>query len=634
MGSKHIHHLLIAVLLAAMAVTAPALAGIPTHFSYQGLIMDDGTPFTGDAQFKFALVDTSRNIYFWSSDGTVGMPTQSVTVPVQDGRFSVLLGQPPMFSLEPELVADFNAHQALRIWVDLGHGETPLGDLPLSTVLFADRATFAEQSLGSFTAGSQIWSRSGGFKFPDGTIQTTAATGGGSGGTCTLDEAYDGGGEGLGRFITADQGAVNINGSGGLLVEGNVILINKMGIGTFGPSASLEISTNKWDLASTCGDLMLGVPEFGLRMGMAINGEDAGTGRIRAVGGANRLYLGASTEDVVKIDSAGFHVQAGNFRVLDNGQTVVSGDFGGLGKDYAAILAENTYVGGTALWAETSSIAPAMAVVQNGTGSMFAGYEAGNLRFEVDGHGGISTTGLQVSEGPLQIDDTGKLILSGDFGQGTGSVAVTIDNTNPSGIAIEASSGSYYPTIVAHQTGNGDLFRGYDSQTTVFRVKKSGEVVTPLVTSNNVVTGTIEITGGSDLAEPFSVSETLARVEPGSIMAIDPDHPGCLKLCRRAYDTRVAGVVSGAGGVKPGLTLRQQGVLDQGRHLALSGRVYLRASTVNGPILPGDMMTSSDLPGVAMRATDREKSFGAVVGKAMTSLESGEGLVLVLVGLQ
>jgi len=35
-----------------------------------------------------------------------------------------------------------------------------------------------------------------------------------------------------------------------------------------------------------------------------------------------------------------------------------------------------------------------------------------------------------------------------------------------------------------------------------------------------------------------------------------------------------------------------------------------------------------------MKATDRDRSHGTVIGKAMERLESGRGLVLVLVNLQ
>ena len=51
----------------------------------------------------------------------------------------------------------------------------------------------------------------------------------------TLDMAYDEGGAGLGRTITADAGAVNIAGSNGLTVNGSV------GIGTTSPGALLDI---------------------------------------------------------------------------------------------------------------------------------------------------------------------------------------------------------------------------------------------------------------------------------------------------------------------------------------------------------------------------------------------------------
>ncbi|MBC8526497.1 MAG: hypothetical protein H8D22_06470, partial [Candidatus Cloacimonetes bacterium] len=68
--------------------------------------------------------------------------------------------------------------------------------------------------------------------------------------------------------------------------------------------------------------------------------------------------------------------------------------------------------------------------------------------------------------------------------------------------------------------------------------------------------------------------------------------------------------------------------------VALTGRVYCLADASNGSIQPGDLLTSSQLPGYAMKVSDHEKAQGAIIGKAMTSLENGQGLVLVLVSLQ
>lgn len=143
---------------------------------------------------------------------------------------------------------------------------------------------------------------------------------------------------------------------------------------------------------------------------------------------------------------------------------------------------------------------------------------------------------------------------------------------------------------------------------------------------------TLTILGGADFAEPFEVQE--GKVEEGSVVVIDAQTPGRLRLSRESYDKRVAGVVSGANGVRPGITLKQEGVLEHGEMVALTGRVYVKATAVNGAIEPGDMVTTSDTPGYAMKATDVQRRQGAVLGKAMSGLQEGRGMVLVLVTLQ
>ena len=60
----------------------------------------------------------------------------------------------------------------------------------------------------------------------------------------------------------------------------------------------------------------------------------------------------------------------------------------------------------------------------------------------------------------------------------------------------------------------------------------------------------------------------------------------------------------------------------------------MRATASNGPIHPGDLLTTSSLDGHAMKATNAKRTYGAVLGKAMSTLEAGEGLVLILVSLQ
>jgi hypothetical protein len=156
--------------------------------------------------------------------------------------------------------------------------------------------------------------------------------------------------------------------------------------------------------------------------------------------------------------------------------------------------------------------------------------------------------------------------------------------------------------------------------------------VSKLDVRGNTRTCTITITGGCDLAEPFPMKEE--QIEKGSVVVIDDEQPGQLKLSTRAYDTRVAGIVSGANGINTGIALQQAGVLDQGEPVALNGRVFVHADATFGDIKPGDLLTTSDTPGHAMKVTDHTKSQGAILGKAMSGLGEGKGFVLVLVTLQ
>ncbi len=144
----------------------------------------------------------------------------------------------------------------------------------------------------------------------------------------------------------------------------------------------------------------------------------------------------------------------------------------------------------------------------------------------------------------------------------------------------------------------------------------------------------VQITGGSDLAEPFDVAGP-QNVQPGLVMVIDAAHPGQLAIAARPYDRKVAGCVSGANGVKPGLVMQQEGSSASGAFpVALSGRVYCWADASYGAIQPGDLLTTSSTPGHLMLAGDFERAHGAILGKAMGALPQGRGLILVLVTLQ
>jgi len=135
-----------------------------------------------------------------------------------------------------------------------------------------------------------------------------------------------------------------------------------------------------------------------------------------------------------------------------------------------------------------------------------------------------------------------------------------------------------------------------------------------------------------DMAEVFPSSAE--AVVPGSVMSIDPQRPGALRVANRAYDRRVAGVVSGANDYRPGITLNA-GSTDPSRvTVTLTGTVYCLATSANGPVRAGDLLTSSAAPGYAMRAGDTASARGAILGKALEDLRGERGLVLTLASLQ
>jgi len=224
------------------------------------------------------------------------------------------------------------------------------------------------------------------------------------------------------------------------------------------------------------------------------------------------------------------------------------------------------------------------------------------------------------------------LKLSGNSGGGTG---MAIENT--------ASGGHKYAFFAG---GSGDSvgaggFAIYDDTAASYRfaIKANGFVgigkpnpTTMLDINGTTTTKVLTITGGSDLAEPFPMSG--AHLAEGSVVIIDENNPGQLKLSAEPYDRRVAGIVSGANGVNPGISLQQTGIMEGGQNVALSGRVYVLADASFGPIKPGDLLTTSTTPGHAMKVGTFGKAQGAVLGKAMSSLKAGQGMVLVLVTLQ
>jgi hypothetical protein len=172
------------------------------------------------------------------------------------------------------------------------------------------------------------------------------------------------------------------------------------------------------------------------------------------------------------------------------------------------------------------------------------------------------------------------------------------------------SRGDGYAGVNAICKGNGPGVYGEGSPAGHFK----GDVV---------VTGDL-VLQGADYAESLTVADI--EVEPGMVVVLDDE--GRVRPCTEAYDRRVAGIASGAGGVRSALVLdRHAG----GVPVALMGKLWVLADAADGAIRPGDRLTSSATPGHARLVLDGDRAPGAVIGKALTALAEGTGLVRVLV---
>ena len=134
---------------------------------------------------------------------------------------------------------------------------------------------------------------------------------------------------------------------------------------------------------------------------------------------------------------------------------------------------------------------------------------------------------------------------------------------------------------------------------------------------------------GADCAEQFDLEDD---AEAGDVLVISKT--GGLRRSRNAYDPAVAGVLSGAGSLRPAIVLDSEAGTRTRRPVALVGKVYCKIDADYGAVKFGDLLTSSDTPGHAMVASDRAQAFGSVLGKALGGLSFGTGLLPILVCLQ
>lgn len=576
----------------------PTTGWAQTAFTYQGQLKDAGAPVSGTVDIDASLWDAAV------AGNQIGATVSVVGVVVANGLFTVPL--------------DFGAtsYDGAQRWLEIAVNATPLAPrqelTPTPHAVFATKpwvttgpdVSYITGKVGIGTAEPMALLHVGGtagvdgIMFPDGSLQTTAAIG------------------------TPGGSIWSLSGSNAYYNAGSV------GIGTASPDAKLQVvggplwTSNAWGKSLHIGN------------GQAL--ELGGSGTNFGIGNSfNSLYLFRTTTETasapanyfMSVDSAG-RIALGDITGAVTAKVTVFGS--GDGAQLLRLSTERPwsfrqkYTGsGTALQLipDTGLKNFEISAVAGANVATFFGDDA-NPRVSI----GTTTPSTTSALHSLSTLSTG----SGVYGQSTAGTAVAgvfghSDANNGNGVIGEANVGTSAFGVWGKATnGIGGVFSG-------------GTLA--LWAQGRARCNILEITGGSDFSENFDVVNANgadADATPGMIVCIDAKTPGKLMVSHRAYDPTVAGIISGAGGVEVGMTMGQEGTLAHGKHpVALTGRVYAFCDATTGAIQPGDLLTTSDTPGHAMKSSDRERSHGTVIGKAMTGLARGErGLVLVLVNLQ
>lgn len=257
----------------------------------------------------------------------------------------------------------------------------------------------------------------------------------------------------------------------------------------------------------------------------------------------------------------------------------------------------------------------------------------------------------------LRVLAVGNSSVAGKLGVGTSSPSnlLTINQANNIAVATPSSYG-----LALSDQSSTDLTMGSDGtyaylqtwNTKPLQINNQGNNVILNLGGGNVGIGKLPtvkldvagdahfsgiVTAGiiqatyQDVAEWVPAAEALAA---GTVVVVGEDADNTVTSSSRAYDTSVAGVVS----ANPGLLL---GIASATKaKIATTGRVRVRVDATKSPIRKGDLLATSDRPGMAMKSEPldlggvRLHRPGTLIGKALEPLAGGEGEILVLLSLQ
>lgn len=395
----------------------------------------------------------------------------------------------------------------------------------------------------------------------------------------------------------------------------------------------------------------MGVPAGAILIGGGGDYVTGGGAGLSSFGGNGGYYASGG---------AGIYAKGGA-----HGAWAINGQENGKLRAPAAYLDGDTIVTGIVTAAGFSGPLTGTISAANVSNGQFGSNTAGGVYSFPDKVGigtAIPSLKLTIQDGGILIRESGSVHgMTGYFSQNTTGIFNTMSSTNGGariyGVSSANADSLEIRGVVGSETmsswvgavkfraykqsgtsigalGDGDLaYQFTNSNTNLVSILGSGNVGIGTtdpglfklkVVGNAAITGTLQTMTGSDFAEEFTVSYP---IEAGTVVVMGDLGYKSVKACSQKYDTTVVGIVSDDPSIIAGKVDSKHKAV-----VAMMGVVKVKVTDVNGKIKKGTLLTTSSIPGYAMKSSDYTP--GTMIGKALEDLSGSRGEIKVLVNLQ